>query len=709
MATLEEFGPYLLLKKLGEDSLGETFRAGRIGAEGVEQVVLLRVFNGRNVNGARLWEKIAGRRPVQEALKSPNLGDGIGLGEVRGIPYVAYDYVSGKSLTQLLVQASTENQPIPLDHALLIVERIALGLATAHETRVDGQRLLHGFVVPHLVMVSSEGEARLLGFEAAPGLAELAGGGAFGSEVTRYLAPEALADGHADKADDPYSLGVLLYELVTCRPLPEPGDQGFGPILESAHVPGETGPLPAELARLIGRSLAPRGERIGDAVAWHKTVSKLIVDGGHGATAFNLAFFMHNLFRTDIERESREIEAERTLEIPASALAAASGRAAAPERTGARATPAPASERAAAPPAEPATVPHPVAGYTALAHPAAEAEDYAGGAAARRGRTALWIGIAAAVLTLLIGGGAAWWFLLGPGAGAGTAEQTQAALPAPVEPPPAEVEEVPPEPEGPTPEEIEAQISDMIDARSSEMESRFRQQYDERIRQLQEELRTAEQEAAAREQAERERLAAEEEERRKAEAEAARLEAERAAAAEPPAGTAATPGGATDGAAAAAGEPARTAGGEPARTAAAGEPPAGATQSPAGAGAGAQPATGGRSAAATEPEPEPPPRVRLGDLVTGGPGVKPPELLAPPEVRYPPMARRLGKEAVVEVRLLVDETGKVARAETVGKPFGFGFEDAALDAARKARYRPATKDGVRVKMWTSVKLRFENP
>jgi protein TonB len=101
--------------------------------------------------------------------------------------------------------------------------------------------------------------------------------------------------------------------------------------------------------------------------------------------------------------------------------------------------------------------------------------------------------------------------------------------------------------------------------------------------------------------------------------------------------------------------------------------------------------------------------VRLGDLVTAGAGVKPPELLSTPEVRYPPMARRLGKEAVVEVRLLVDETGKVARAETVGTPFGFGFEEAALDAARKARYRPATKEGVRVKMWTSVKLRFESP
>jgi TonB family protein len=665
MATLEEFGPYLLLKKLGEDSLGETFRAGRIGAEGVEQVVLLRVFNGRNVNGARLWERIAGRRAVQEALKNPNLGDGVGLGEVRGIPYVAYDYLSGKSLTQLLVQASTENQPIPLDHALLIVERVSLGLATAYETKVDGQRLVHGFVVPHLVMISNEGEARLLGFEASPGLVDLARGGAFGSEVTRYLAPEARTSGVAEKADDVYSLGVLLYELATCRPLPEPGEQGFGPILESAHIPGEGGPLPAEVARLIGRSLSPRGDRIGDAVSWHKAASKLMAESGHNATAFNLAFFMHNLFRTDIERESREIEAEKTLEIPASALAGATARPAAARpagRPGSAALPAEMHETA-----EPVTMPHPVAGYGALSQPAGEAAATSSGSG-----KGLWIGLAAALL-LLIGGGAAWWFLMGPGAGP-TEQELAARAPAPVVPEPV-VEEPPPEPAGPTPEEMQAQLAEMIDSRSEEMESKFRQQYDERIQQLQKELESAEKEAAERERLERERLereAAEAAERERLAAEAAeqeRLAAEKA-------------------------EQERLAA---EKAAADGTQPA--------ADGGAQ---GGARAAGQRP-PESEPKVQLGDLVSFGPGVNPPGLISIPEVRYPPMARKLGREATIEVRLLIDETGKVARTETVGKALGYGFEEAAIEAAGRAKYRPATKAGVRVKMWTSVKLRFENP
>jgi TonB family protein len=74
------------------------------------------------------------------------------------------------------------------------------------------------------------------------------------------------------------------------------------------------------------------------------------------------------------------------------------------------------------------------------------------------------------------------------------------------------------------------------------------------------------------------------------------------------------------------------------------------------------------------------------------------------------MARRLSKEAQVEVRVLVDETGAVIRTQLVGnKKVGFGFDEAAVEAASRAKYRPATKDGVRVKMWTTVRLIFQNP
>src|SRR4051794_30784200 len=108
MQIPEEFGNYLLLKKLAEDPLGETFRAGRLGQAGMEQVVLLRVFNGKGMDGERLWQRVSGRGAVQQALRSPNIGSGVDLGRVRSFPYAAYDYVSGKSLATLSAQAARQ-------------------------------------------------------------------------------------------------------------------------------------------------------------------------------------------------------------------------------------------------------------------------------------------------------------------------------------------------------------------------------------------------------------------------------------------------------------------------------------------------------------------------------------------------------------------------------------------------------------------------
>ena len=97
----------------------------------------------------------------------------------------------------------------------------------------------------------------------------------------------------------------------------------------------------------------------------------------------------------------------------------------------------------------------------------------------------------------------------------------------------------------------------------------------------------------------------------------------------------------------------------------------------------------------------------MGDLVTYGAGVKPPELIRMPNPVFPTMAKTLNKTATVDVRVLVDEKGEVQQVEVAGPRAGYGFDQAAMEAARRANYRPATKDGVRVKMWTVVKLKFE--
>jgi TonB family protein len=286
---------------------------------------------------------------------------------------------------------------------------------------------------------------------------------------------------------------------------------------------------------------------------------------------------------------------------------------------------------------------------------------------------------------------------------------------APAEPPP------PPAPAGPTPEEIQTQIDRMIDERVKAMEAATRKQFDEQLKSLASQLDEAR------------RLAAER-------AAAPPRPAEPVASAPPPAPaptagtpetaagnpTATQPGSTSTGTPAvpipstgsAAPAPTGTAppttrpagtGAQPPTTPPATQPATGTptTQSPSGTPA-ASPGAGTPTTGAAAPPPAArPPEVKVGDLVDLGPGVIPPRRTGDLQANYPAQARRLNRTAVVRVSVLVDENGRVAQAALKDpRRAGFGFDEEALAAARRATFQPGTKNGVRVKMWYDLSINF---
>jgi protein TonB len=115
---------------------------------------------------------------------------------------------------------------------------------------------------------------------------------------------------------------------------------------------------------------------------------------------------------------------------------------------------------------------------------------------------------------------------------------------------------------------------------------------------------------------------------------------------------------------------------------------------------------------APEPAPAPAapaaPVVQVGDLVGPGPGVIPPGLVNRPSPAYPPMAKMQRVEGTVSVEVLVDENGAVRDTRFVKRvPQNVGLNEAAMAAAQQAKFRPATKSGVRVKMWYTLTFPFK--
>ena len=104
----------------------------------------------------------------------------------------------------------------------------------------------------------------------------------------------------------------------------------------------------------------------------------------------------------------------------------------------------------------------------------------------------------------------------------------------------------------------------------------------------------------------------------------------------------------------------------------------------------------------------PTPSVREGDIVVPGPGVIPPVIIYREPPRYPPAAQRMGESGVVEAEALVGINGVVEQVRiTRVEGRNLGFEKAAEEAIFRGRYKPATKGGIKVRVWVTIRVPFQ--
>jgi hypothetical protein len=315
--TYSSFGKFLLLKQRSQDGLGTLWRAGEMERNGFKRIVWLRRFDQVGLDRAALTAEIGPANQIAQVLRASNVVRNATHGSEGGIPFVAWDYVPSQPLDQLMARATQEQFPIAIDNALLIVEKLAAALAAASAVEVQGQPLIHGFLVPHLAMVGNDGEAQVAGFGIAHGLRANLDRVVVKRLAASYLAPEVLANATATPRSDVYSLGAILFQLLSGHPLPaDPAARAAA--LEAPMLAFEEGPIPQDVLAILKKTMAPRpDDRYASAADFKKELEKLLYGGAYSPTTFNLALFMDRLYRNEIEQEDRELQQERTLDVTA--------------------------------------------------------------------------------------------------------------------------------------------------------------------------------------------------------------------------------------------------------------------------------------------------------------------------------------------------------------------------------------------------------
>jgi TonB family protein len=309
------FGKFLLLKRRTQDGLGTLWRAGEMERTGFKRIAWLRRFDQVGLDRAALTADIAASNQLGGSLRASNVVRNASCGSEGGVPYIAWDYVPAQPLDQLLTRAAGEQFPIAIDNALLIVEKLAAALAAAAAAETHGEPVIHGFLVPNLIIIGNDGEALVAGFGMSRGLRANLDRVAVKELAAPYLAPEVLASRSPTGCSDVYSLGAILFHLLTGTSLPAEPDARVAAV-EKPHLALDEGPVPQDVLTILQKALASRPEeRYPSAGEFKRELERLLYGGAYSPTTFNLALFMDRLYRSEIEVEDHELERERTLDV----------------------------------------------------------------------------------------------------------------------------------------------------------------------------------------------------------------------------------------------------------------------------------------------------------------------------------------------------------------------------------------------------------
>jgi eukaryotic-like serine/threonine-protein kinase len=241
-------GRYRIQRKLGAGGMADVYLAED---QELGRRVAIKILNGRHANDAQFIERFRREAKNAAALNHPNIVSIYDRGEAEDTYYIAMEFLDGRTLKELIVGHGAAPVRVAIEYARQILS--ALRFAHRHG-------IVHRDIKPHNVLVDAEGRVKVTDFGIArAGTSQMTETGSIVG-TAQYLSPEQARGGEVDQRSDLYSLGVVLYELLTGK-TPFEGDTPVEVAMK--HLSNAPKPpselrkdIPPELDMVVLRALA---------------------------------------------------------------------------------------------------------------------------------------------------------------------------------------------------------------------------------------------------------------------------------------------------------------------------------------------------------------------------------------------------------------------------------------------------------------------
>jgi serine/threonine-protein kinase len=302
------FGPYALLTRIARGGMGDVFLAKHGGLQGFEKMCVVKTLRPDLGDETEYLTRFTEEARVVVQLSHRGVCTVFDVGRVNGQLYLAMDHVVGRDLRTLLAHGAL---PVPL--AIHVVSEVLEALDYAHRfvDAASGEHLgvVHRDVSPHNVLVSVEGDVKLIDFGIASTsrVGPVLEPGIVLGKVT-YMSPEHARGESIDGRGDQYAAAVMLVELLTGAPFYDglPREQLRRTTGKGGYRPPGFRALDEKLRAILDKALSPSpADRFARASDFGEAIVRWARERGQAADARDLRRYVTKIFPT-IDEEARK-------------------------------------------------------------------------------------------------------------------------------------------------------------------------------------------------------------------------------------------------------------------------------------------------------------------------------------------------------------------------------------------------------------------